>query len=44
MDRLGPVRIARFTTGDDPAYGVVSGDLEQFGQTTEESAAVELCV
>ena len=42
MDRLGPVRIARFTTGDDPAYGVVSGDLDEFGQSAEDSVVVEL--
>ena len=42
MDRLGPVRIARFTTGGDPAYGVVSGELDQFGQPAEDSVVVEL--
>ena len=42
MDRLGPVRIARFTAGDDPAYGVVSGDLDQFGQPAEDAVVVEL--
>jgi Domain of unknown function (DUF2437) len=26
------VRIASFTKGDDPAYGVVSGDLDEYGQ------------
>jgi 2-keto-4-pentenoate hydratase/2-oxohepta-3-ene-1,7-dioic acid hydratase in catechol pathway len=36
------VRIARFTTGDDPAYGVVSGDLDQFGQPADDSVVVEL--
>ena len=42
MDRLGPVRIARFTTGDDPQYGVVSGELDEFGQPAEDSVVVEL--
>jgi len=46
MDRLGPVRIARFTTGDDPAqgpaYGVVSGDVDEFEQPAEDSVVVEL--
>jgi 2-keto-4-pentenoate hydratase/2-oxohepta-3-ene-1,7-dioic acid hydratase in catechol pathway len=42
MDRLGPVRIARFSTGDDPAYGVVTGDLDEFGQPAEDSGLVEL--
>jgi 2-keto-4-pentenoate hydratase/2-oxohepta-3-ene-1,7-dioic acid hydratase in catechol pathway len=36
------VRIARFTTGDDPLYGVVSGDLDEFGQPAEDSMVVEL--
>jgi 2-keto-4-pentenoate hydratase/2-oxohepta-3-ene-1,7-dioic acid hydratase in catechol pathway len=36
------VRIARFTTGDDPAYGVVSGELDQFGQPGDDSVVVEL--
>jgi 2-keto-4-pentenoate hydratase/2-oxohepta-3-ene-1,7-dioic acid hydratase in catechol pathway len=42
MDRLGPVRIARFTLGDDPVYGVVSGDLDAYGQPAEDSVVVEL--
>ncbi|HET7072054.1 MAG TPA: DUF2437 domain-containing protein, partial [Nocardioides sp.] len=37
-----PVRIARFTTGEDPTYGVVSGDVDQFGQPAEDSVVVEL--
>jgi 2-keto-4-pentenoate hydratase/2-oxohepta-3-ene-1,7-dioic acid hydratase in catechol pathway len=36
------VRIARFTTGDDPLYGVVSGDLDEFGQPAEDSVIVTL--
>jgi 2-keto-4-pentenoate hydratase/2-oxohepta-3-ene-1,7-dioic acid hydratase in catechol pathway len=36
------VRIARFTTGEDPLYGVVSGEMDEFGQPAEESVLVEL--
>jgi 2-keto-4-pentenoate hydratase/2-oxohepta-3-ene-1,7-dioic acid hydratase in catechol pathway len=36
------VRIARFTTGEDPLYGVVTGDLDEFGQPTEDSRIVAL--
>jgi 2-keto-4-pentenoate hydratase/2-oxohepta-3-ene-1,7-dioic acid hydratase in catechol pathway len=36
------VRIARFTTGEDPQYGVISGDLDQFGQPDEDSVVVAL--
>ena len=36
------MRIARFTTGSDPAYGVLSGELDQFGQPSEDSVLVEL--
>jgi 2-keto-4-pentenoate hydratase/2-oxohepta-3-ene-1,7-dioic acid hydratase in catechol pathway len=36
------VRIARFTTGDEPSYGVVAGDLDQFGQPAEDAVVVEL--
>ncbi len=42
LDRLRCVRIARFTTDDDPAYGVVSGDLDEYGQPAEDSVVVEL--
>jgi 2-keto-4-pentenoate hydratase/2-oxohepta-3-ene-1,7-dioic acid hydratase in catechol pathway len=42
MDRLVPVRIARFTTGEDPLYGVVSGELDEFGQPADDSIVVEL--
>jgi 2-keto-4-pentenoate hydratase/2-oxohepta-3-ene-1,7-dioic acid hydratase in catechol pathway len=42
MDRLGRVRIARFSTGDDPAYGVVSGELDEYGQPADDSVVVEL--
>jgi 2-keto-4-pentenoate hydratase/2-oxohepta-3-ene-1,7-dioic acid hydratase in catechol pathway len=36
------VRIARFTAGEEPLYGVVSGDVDQFGQPAEDSVVVEL--
>jgi 2-keto-4-pentenoate hydratase/2-oxohepta-3-ene-1,7-dioic acid hydratase in catechol pathway len=36
------VRIARFTAGGDPAYGVVSGDLDEYGQPADDSVVVEL--
>ena len=31
------MRIARFTTGDEPAYGVVTGDVDEYGQPAEAS-------
>jgi 2-keto-4-pentenoate hydratase/2-oxohepta-3-ene-1,7-dioic acid hydratase in catechol pathway len=40
------VRIARFTTAQngqsEPAYGVVTGDLDQFGQPADDAVVVEL--
>ncbi|MFC7495812.1 MULTISPECIES: fumarylacetoacetate hydrolase family protein [unclassified Nocardioides] len=36
------MRIARFTTGEDPMYGVVTGELDEFGQPDPESAVVAL--
>ena len=36
------MRIARFTTGEDPQYGVVTGDLDEFGQPAEDSVVVAL--
>ena len=36
------MRICRFTTGDDPLYGVVTGDLDEFGQPAEDSVIVTL--
>jgi 2-keto-4-pentenoate hydratase/2-oxohepta-3-ene-1,7-dioic acid hydratase in catechol pathway len=36
------VRIARFTTGDEPAYGVVTGDLDEYGEPAEDSVIVAL--
>jgi 2-keto-4-pentenoate hydratase/2-oxohepta-3-ene-1,7-dioic acid hydratase in catechol pathway len=31
------VRIARFTTGDDPRFGVVSGDLDEHGELSPDA-------
>jgi len=36
------VRIARFSTGGDPLYGVVSGEVDRFGQPAEDTVVVEL--
>jgi len=36
------VRIARFTVGDEPSYGVVTGDLDEYGQLPEDAAVVAL--
>ena len=36
------MRIARFTTGEDPMYGVVTGEVDQFGQPDPESVVVAL--
>jgi 2-keto-4-pentenoate hydratase/2-oxohepta-3-ene-1,7-dioic acid hydratase in catechol pathway len=36
------VRIARFTTGDDPQYGVVTGDLDDHGELGDDAVVVAL--
>jgi 2-keto-4-pentenoate hydratase/2-oxohepta-3-ene-1,7-dioic acid hydratase in catechol pathway len=36
------VRIARFTTGEDPQYGVITGDLDEHGQLAEDAVVVAL--
>ncbi|WP_148574562.1 fumarylacetoacetate hydrolase family protein [Nocardioides caldifontis] len=36
------MRIARFTTGDDPRYGVVSGDLDEHGELDPDATVVAL--
>ncbi|WP_030482476.1 fumarylacetoacetate hydrolase family protein [Nocardioides aequoreus] len=36
------MRIARFTTGDDPVYGVVSGELDEFGQPDDDAVVTVL--
>ncbi len=41
-DRLVAVRIARFTTGEDPQFGIVTGEVDQFGQPDPDSVVVAL--
>lgn len=36
------MRIARFTTGEDPQFGIVTGEVDQFGQPAEDSVVVAL--
>lgn len=36
------MRIARFTTGDDPQYGVVTGDVDDLGIPADDAAVVAL--
>jgi 2-keto-4-pentenoate hydratase/2-oxohepta-3-ene-1,7-dioic acid hydratase in catechol pathway len=36
------VRIARFTRGDDPQYGVVTGEIDDLGIPSEDSVVVAL--
>ncbi|WP_205474282.1 fumarylacetoacetate hydrolase family protein [Nocardioides sp. SYSU D00038] len=36
------MRIARFTTGEDPLYGVVTGELDENGQPGEDAVVVAL--
>ena len=36
------MRIARFTVGEEPLYGVVTGELDRFGQPSEDSVIVGL--
>jgi 2-keto-4-pentenoate hydratase/2-oxohepta-3-ene-1,7-dioic acid hydratase in catechol pathway len=36
------VRIARFTAGEEPAYGVITGELDELGQPDEDAAVVTL--
>ncbi len=36
------MRIARFTTGEEPTYGVVTGDVDDYGQPAEDSMIVAL--
>jgi 2-keto-4-pentenoate hydratase/2-oxohepta-3-ene-1,7-dioic acid hydratase in catechol pathway len=40
--RLEPVRIARFTAGEDPQYGVVTGDVDDLGIPSEDAMVVAL--
>jgi 2-keto-4-pentenoate hydratase/2-oxohepta-3-ene-1,7-dioic acid hydratase in catechol pathway len=36
------VRIARFTTGDDPRYGVVTGEVDELGIPADDATVVAL--
>ncbi|MCW2853551.1 MAG: Ureidoglycolate lyase [Nocardioides sp.] len=36
------MRIARFTTGSEPSYGVVTGEVDEFGQPAEDSVVVAI--
>ena len=36
------MRIARFTTGDDPRFGIVTGDIDDFGIPDEDSVITPL--
>jgi 2-keto-4-pentenoate hydratase/2-oxohepta-3-ene-1,7-dioic acid hydratase in catechol pathway len=36
------VRIARFTTGDDPRFGIVTGDVDDYGIADEDSLITAL--
>ena len=36
------MRIVRFTTGDDPAYGVLTGELDEYGQPGDDAVIVGL--
>ena len=36
------MRICRFTSGEDPQFGVVTGDLDEYGQPADDSVIVTL--
>ena len=36
------MRIVRFTAGEDPSYGVLTGDLDEYGQPAEDAVVVAL--
>ena len=36
------MRIARFTTGGDPQFGIVTGELDEYGQPAEDATVVAL--
>ena len=36
------MRIARFTTGEEPQFGVVTGEVDEFGQPADDSVVVAL--
>jgi 2-keto-4-pentenoate hydratase/2-oxohepta-3-ene-1,7-dioic acid hydratase in catechol pathway len=41
-DRLQGVRICRFTAGEEPLYGVLTGELDRFGQPEDDAVIVGL--
>ncbi|WGX98644.1 fumarylacetoacetate hydrolase family protein [Nocardioides sp. L-11A] len=36
------MRIVRFTTGEEPSYGVLTGDLDEYGQPADDAVIVGL--
>ena len=36
------MRICRFSTGEEPRFGVVTGEVDEFGQPAEDSVVVAL--
>src|SRR5918993_224466 len=36
------MRICRFSTGEEPRFGVVTGEVDQFGQPADDSVVVAL--
>lgn len=36
------MRICRFTTGEEPRFGVVTGEVDEYGQASEDSVVVAL--
>ncbi|WP_435771209.1 fumarylacetoacetate hydrolase family protein [Nocardioides sp. SYSU DS0651] len=36
------MRIVRFTTGEEPSYGVLTGDLDDYGQPADDAVVVAL--
>ncbi|WP_457206003.1 fumarylacetoacetate hydrolase family protein [Nocardioides sp. P5_C9_2] len=36
------MRIARFTTGEEPMYGVVTGEVDEYGQPADDTVVVAL--
>ena len=36
------MRIVRFTAGEEPSYGVLTGDLDEYGQPAEDAVVVAL--
>ena len=36
------MRIVRFTSGEEPSYGVLTGDLDEYGQPADDAVIVAL--